>query len=120
MATDELLKGKNLTLYRNEELRQQALNTIAIESRNGGFRIAKEKASKKIDSTVALSMACVAALKRMNRPPLLFVGGRDEGAESVQQIQERADREAQEAATMSSAQIKHAVRSRGVWFPGDW
>jgi hypothetical protein len=29
-----------------------------------GFRIAKEKASKKIDSIVALAMACVAAIER--------------------------------------------------------
>jgi hypothetical protein len=42
-------------------MRQQAMNTIAVESPRG-FRIAKEKASRKIDSIVALSMACVAAL----------------------------------------------------------
>jgi len=58
----DLLKGRNLVLYPDDELRQQALNTIAIETPRG-FRIAKEKASRKIDLIVALSMACVAAVE---------------------------------------------------------
>jgi phage terminase large subunit-like protein len=57
----EALKGKNLKLYPSDELREQALNTVAVENPRG-WRIAKEKASKKIDSIVALAMACVAAL----------------------------------------------------------
>jgi len=57
----DLLKGRTLTLFEDEALRGQAMNTIAIETPRG-FRIAKEKASKKIDAIVALSMACVAAL----------------------------------------------------------
>jgi phage terminase large subunit-like protein len=57
----DLLEGRNLTLYPSAELREQALNAVAIESPRG-FRIAKEKASKKIDAIVALAMACVAAL----------------------------------------------------------
>ena len=42
-------------------MRQQALSTVAVENPRG-WRIAKEKASKKIDAIVALSMACVAAM----------------------------------------------------------
>ncbi len=56
----DLLSGTNLRMYPSEELRQQALSTVAIESPRG-FRIAKEKASKKIDAIVALAIACVAA-----------------------------------------------------------
>jgi len=59
----DLLKGRNLKLFADEDLRQQAMNTIAIETPRG-FRISKEKASRKIDAIVALSMACVAALDR--------------------------------------------------------
>jgi len=44
----DLLKGRNVRLYPSEELRAQALATVAIES-GRGFRIAKEKAAKKID-----------------------------------------------------------------------
>jgi hypothetical protein len=48
-------------VYPSDELRQQALSTVAVENPRG-WRIAKEKASKKIDAIVALAMACVAAM----------------------------------------------------------
>jgi phage terminase large subunit-like protein len=57
----DLLQGRNLRLYPSEALRGQALNTIAVETPRG-WRIAKEKASKKIDAVVALAMAVTAAL----------------------------------------------------------
>jgi uncharacterized protein YbdZ (MbtH family) len=57
----DLLNGQNLVLYADDELRQQALSTVSIETPRG-WRIAKEKASKKIDAIVALSMACVTAM----------------------------------------------------------
>jgi hypothetical protein len=57
----DLLNGQNLVLYADDELRQQALSTVSVETPRG-WRIAKEKASKKIDAIVALSMACVAAM----------------------------------------------------------
>jgi len=62
----DLLKGKRLALYPSEELRTQAMNTVAVES-SRGFRIAKEKASKKIDAIVALSMAAVAAIDALEK-----------------------------------------------------
>ena len=62
----DLLTGRNLVLYPSDELRVQALATVGIESARG-TRIAKEKASKKIDAIVALAMACVAAIE--GRPP---------------------------------------------------
>jgi phage terminase large subunit-like protein len=60
-ALFELLTGRNIRLYPSEPLRQQALNTVAVESPRG-WRIAKEKTSRKIDAIVALSLACTAAL----------------------------------------------------------
>ena len=57
----DLLTGLNLEVYPSDELRQQALSTVAVENPRG-WRIAKEKASKKIDASVALAMACVAAM----------------------------------------------------------
>jgi len=62
----QALNGKNIRLYASDELRQQALNTVAVESTRG-WRIAKEKARKKIDAIAALSMACVAAI---DAPPM--------------------------------------------------
>lgn len=61
-ALFDLLNGRNLRLYPSAELRQQALSTVAIEHPRG-WRIAKEKASRKIDAIVALAMACVAAVE---------------------------------------------------------
>ena len=54
-----------------------SLFAVAIESLRG-WLIAKEKASKKIDSIVALSMACVSAIER-GRPPDndLYLGHRE-------------------------------------------
>jgi len=57
-----MLTGKNLKIYPARDLRQQALNTVAIEGPRG-FRIAKEKTSKKIDAIVALAMACISAVE---------------------------------------------------------
>jgi phage terminase large subunit-like protein len=57
-----LLNGRNLRLYPADDLRQQALNAVAVESTRG-WRIAKEKAAKKIDAIVALAMACVGAIE---------------------------------------------------------
>jgi hypothetical protein len=57
----DLLIGKNLVLYPADDLRQQALSTVAIENPRG-WRIAKEKTSKKIDAIVALAMACCSAM----------------------------------------------------------
>jgi phage terminase large subunit-like protein len=57
----DLLKGRNLAMYPDADLREQALNTVAVENPSG-FRLAKEKASRKIDAIAALSMACVAAV----------------------------------------------------------
>jgi phage terminase large subunit-like protein len=57
----DLLNGQNIVLYPSDELRQQALSTVAIENVRG-WRIAKEKASRKIDAIIALAMACCAAM----------------------------------------------------------
>ena len=59
----DLLTGKNLLLYPSAGLRAQAMNCVAVETPRG-HRISKEKAANKIDSIVALSMACVAALDK--------------------------------------------------------
>lgn len=63
----ELVQHGNLRLYPSQDLRTQILNAVAIETPRG-FRIAKEKTSKKIDATVALAMACVGAMDRKQAP----------------------------------------------------
>jgi phage terminase large subunit-like protein len=57
-----LLNGRNLRVYNDDELRKQALDTIAGESPRG-MKIAKRTAGRKIDAIVALAMACTAAVE---------------------------------------------------------
>ena len=59
-ALSDALKDRQLQLYADAELRQHALNTVCVETRQG-LRIAREKTSRKIDAIIALSMALVAA-----------------------------------------------------------
>lgn len=68
----DLLSGRNLRVYPSAELREQALNTIAVEARRG-WRIAKERGSRKIDAIVALAMASYAAISHGR--PVAPVGG---------------------------------------------
>lgn len=63
----ELLNGRNLRLYPSDELRAQALNTVALES-SRGWRIAKEKTTRKIDAITALAVACRNALDAPDGP----------------------------------------------------
>jgi phage terminase large subunit-like protein len=58
----ELVKHRNLVVYPDDELRRHALNAVAVDS-GRGWRLAKEKSSRKIDGAVALSFAALGALK---------------------------------------------------------
>ena len=64
----ELIRGRNLALYPDVQLREHALNSVAIET-GRGWRLAKEKASRKIDGLVALSFACLDAVDRLPYSP---------------------------------------------------
>ena len=57
----ELVKGRNLRAYADDDVRQAVQHTVAIESTRG-WRIAKEKASNKIDVVVALAQAALGAV----------------------------------------------------------
>jgi hypothetical protein len=61
------VKGQNIALYPDKEMRLAMTQTIADESALG-WRIAKEKASARIDVIVALAMACHAAVKAQGGP----------------------------------------------------
>jgi phage terminase large subunit-like protein len=110
----DLLRGRNLALPPDEDLRRQALATVAIESPRG-WRIAKEKASRKIDAIVALGMACVAALDTPAPVPLI-IGGEARG--SVDETQAREDADAQASAEVFTDEVKRSPL--GVFWPGGW
>jgi hypothetical protein len=80
-----LIKGKNLVAYSDADMRVHVTNATGVETARG-FRIAKEKASKKVDLAVALAMAVCAALqagKPLTNPHAvpLGVGNRGIGSE---------------------------------------
>lgn len=126
----DLLKGRNLVLYADDELRQQALNTIAVETPRG-LRIAKEKASKKIDLAVALSMACVAALDLGGRPAFdMAVGGgpwaSERSTNDLEEVYDQkldkydlADLSEDERGKYGDRQVMQSIARGGIWFPRD-
>ena len=59
----ELLKGRNLTVYPDDDLRLAISRCVALET-SRGWRIAKEKASHKIDVVVALAQAALGAVEQ--------------------------------------------------------
>jgi hypothetical protein len=81
----DLIKNRNLIAYADPQMKEHVTNATGVETARG-YRLAKEKASKKIDLAVALAMACCAALQAGK--PLIFDGcsvptgvGRGFGAE---------------------------------------
>ncbi|MBE3602161.1 hypothetical protein IMX07_00820 [bacterium] len=58
----ELIKGRNLAVYADADLRLAVSRAVALET-SRGWRIAKEKASHKIDVVVALAQAALGAVR---------------------------------------------------------
>ncbi|MGH3631809.1 MAG: terminase TerL endonuclease subunit, partial [Sciscionella sp.] len=59
----ELLKGRNLRVYEDDDLRLAVSRAVALET-SRGWRISKEKASHKIDVVVALAQAALGAVQQ--------------------------------------------------------
>ena len=57
----DAIKGRNLQMYAAADLRTMAMNAVAVET-GCGWRLAKEKSSKKIDGVIALAMAVDTAI----------------------------------------------------------
>lgn len=59
----ELIKGRNLAVYPDDDIRLAISRCVALET-SRGWRIAKEKASHKIDVVIALAMAALGAVQQ--------------------------------------------------------
>jgi phage terminase large subunit-like protein len=57
----ELVKGRNLSVYPDADIRRAIGQAVAIETTRG-WRIGKDKQTHKIDVVVAMAMACLAAV----------------------------------------------------------
>ncbi len=64
----EVLKGRNLIVYPDDDVRLAVSRCVALET-SRGWRIAKEKASHKIDVVVALAMAALGAVQQGQTKP---------------------------------------------------
>ncbi|HJU11105.1 MAG TPA: terminase large subunit [Candidatus Binataceae bacterium] len=62
----ELVKGRNLRVYPDDEIRLAVSRAVALET-SRGWRIAKEKQSHKIDVIVALAQAALGAVQQGQR-----------------------------------------------------
>jgi phage terminase large subunit-like protein len=63
----EIIKGRNLVVHQDTELRLAVSRAVALET-SRGWRITKEKASHKIDVVVALAMAALGRCSKARRP----------------------------------------------------
>lgn len=117
-ALYDLIKRQVLVVYPSDELRQQALNAVAVETPLG-FRLAKEKASKKIDAIAALSMAACAALDHPELPVLTLLDVPWTPPSAAEQ-QRLADEEHARRRTEGQQWLQDKVAAgNGFFFPGD-
>jgi hypothetical protein len=58
----ELIKGRNLVVYPDEDMRRAVAQAVAIESPRG-WRIAKERQAHRIDVVVALAQSALASVR---------------------------------------------------------
>jgi phage terminase large subunit-like protein len=65
----ELIKGQGIVVYPDADVRLAINRAVALET-SRGWRIAKEKASHKIDVVVALAQAALAAVHKGEQPQL--------------------------------------------------
>lgn len=65
----DVIKGRNLSVYPDDDVRLAVSRCVALETTRG-WRIAKEKASHKIDVVVALAQAALAAVQGAGKVPV--------------------------------------------------
>ena len=68
----ELIKSRGLAVYPDKELRDHAINAVAVDS-GRGWKLSKEKASRKIDGLVALSFAALSAIASAPVPAGMYL-----------------------------------------------
>jgi hypothetical protein len=125
----ELVKGRNLVVYPDAEIRLAVQRSIAIET-GRGWRIAKEKASHKIDVVVALALAALAAVEGIANESSWLIMARGErrrraaadeaaaaraatsGSPTIPVDAREADRQQREAVRLSRQQADADARAR--------
>jgi hypothetical protein len=109
----ELIKGRNLAVYSDPEIRLAISRCVAIET-SRGWRIAKEKASHKIDVVVALAMAALGAIAR-KIDPMDQVEAWYRSAAERQRVADEAARHGRKPPPPTDPMSQEYVRSREYW-----
>ena len=68
----DLVRTRRLQVYDDEDLRRHVLNAVAIETARG-WRIAKDKTTRKIDLAVALAMAALGLTLAPDEPVTVWI-----------------------------------------------
>jgi hypothetical protein len=63
----QLIKGRNLLVYPDDDIRLAVSRAVAVEG-SRGWKIAKDKQSHQIDIVIAMGMAALACVKGQAKP----------------------------------------------------
>jgi phage terminase large subunit-like protein len=121
-----LVESQALVLYPDRDMRLAASRTVGVET-GLGMRITKQTSSHKIDSVIALAMACYATAQAEKEP--YFNRSYDwagwtppEGTEAPMTAKEREDAEAAEYTRQRGVNhvLRHMYGNGGVSFSNPW
>jgi phage terminase large subunit-like protein len=68
----ELIKGRNLSVYPDDEMRMAVSRAVAVESPRG-WKISKAVQTHKIDIVIALGLACLGAVGSASKKPPMII-----------------------------------------------
>ncbi len=115
----DLIKGGNLVLYKDKEMKSHAQKAVAKQTPRG-FRIIKSKASHKIDLIIALSMAALSATKMDTNSGIDFFVV-DCNASPVQKQPEKKKKPDKKKVKVVEKIESQAERNKRIWnTPGAW
>jgi phage terminase large subunit-like protein len=121
----QLIKGKNLIVYTDADIRLAVSRCVALEVQRG-FKIAKEKANHRIDVVVAAAMAALGAVEQsaigdgainpgeMMLAPSSRWSARWNGSQAVRTHQQQLDREDGIGLRVTTGS-RFGRSKRGVW-----
>jgi phage terminase large subunit-like protein len=111
-ALFEAIQERRLAVSDDDKLREHVLNAVAVNS-SRGWRLAKEKSSRKIDAAVALSFAVLAAIRRPAPGPVTSTQFHPWGRKAPSK-----DRKPGWIQPSKPAPLPRVSRPRPPWFEG--
>jgi hypothetical protein len=111
-----LIKGRNLLVYPDEQIRTAVLRAIAVEG-NRGWKIDKTKQSHHIDIVIALGMAALCAVRAQGESnydlSYKWVDGTPIGDQPT--VEERKTQNKEEADAYYAARLTNYLRLHGAF-----